>query len=78
MSCIMNCHPFCDRYDHEEDLLKIANSLLGAKVRTAVVIDDGSQAYLELSLEDGRVIKVGVTGNLHDEAYLLFNERRKM
>lgn len=78
MSCGIKCgREYCDRYDHDADAIALACSLVDKKIVTTSIIENGSRAFLVLTLDDGRIINVGVAGNLHDEAYLFFAADRK-
>ena len=66
----------CERYDHDPALISLALSLEGAKIKVAQVSEKQSGAYVEMLLEDDRLIRIGVDGSLHDEAYLVFKEAR--
>ena len=78
MPCSIKCgREYCDRYDHDGDAIALASSLLGRKIVESEIIEDGSRAFFAFKLDDGRIINVGVWGNLHDEAYLFFGADRK-
>lgn len=64
----------CERYDHDPALISLALSLEGAVIRKAQVGEKESGAYVDMLLKDGRLIRIGVSGNLHDEAYLVFEK----
>ena len=69
------CHGLaneCERYDHDPDLISLALSLEGAVIKKAQVGEKESSAYVDMLLEDGRLVRIGVSGGLHDEAYLVF------
>lgn len=66
----------CERYDHDPALISLALSLEGAVIKKAQVSEKASGAYIDMLLEDGRLIRIGVYGNLHDEAYLAFEEAK--
>ena len=73
------CHGLandCERYDHDPDLISLALSLEGAKIKMAQVSEKQSGAYVDMLLEDGRLIRIGVHGSLHDEAYLAVKEAK--
>ena len=66
----------CERYDHDPALISLALSLEGAIIKKAQVGEKQSSAYVDILLEDGRLLRIGVNGSLHDEAYLVFEEAR--
>ena len=73
------CHGLandCERYDHDPALISLALSLEGASIKKAQVSEKQSGAYVDMLLGDGRLIKIGVYGSIHDEAYLAFEEAR--
>ena len=66
-----------ENYKDDPKLLGLATSLIGSRITKATIIEDYSYAALELYIrKDGvnRVIEVGVSGNLYDEAYFVFEE----
>ncbi len=67
------CRGYCDNYAHDAKLQEMAATLVGKRILSAQVSEESSTAGLVLKLDDGRVCHVGVTGNLHDEAYFLFS-----
>ena len=67
---------YCELYDHDPALISLALSLEGARIKKAQVGENESGAHVDMLLEDGRLIRIGVRGNLHDEAYLVFEEAR--
>jgi hypothetical protein len=62
---------YCDRVDHDADALRLANSLAGAVIERARIIEGDGSCALRLEMKDGRVVDAGVSG-LHDEAYFDF------
>ena len=62
----------CERYDHDPALISLALSLEGASIKKAQVSEKQSCAYVDMRLGDGRLIRIGASGNLHDESYLVF------
>jgi hypothetical protein len=72
MACSKGCDDYCDRWDHDAGALWLANSLAGAVVERARIIEDDGSCVLRLEMKDGRVVYAGVSGNLHDEAYFDF------
>ena len=62
-------------YEEDSALQYLAQSLIGRKIMSARILEHESiEALLELTLDDARVINIGVSGSLHDEAYLIFTE----
>ncbi len=59
------------RYDRDPNFHKQAASLVGHTIREASIHEEGGSAWLRLHLDDGRIVDVGVTGSLHDEAYFV-------
>ena len=73
------CHGLtndCERYDHDPALISLALSLEEAVIKKAQVGEKDSGAYVDMLLGDGRLIRIGASGNLHDEAYLMFEKAR--
>jgi hypothetical protein len=64
------------RYDSDPEYARLAESVVGTRIERATVMEDMGSAWVRLSLRtpDGTCtcIDIGVTGSLHDEAYLLF------
>ena len=64
-------------YKDDPKLLKLATSLIGSRITEATIIEDYNYAALELSIRKGgvdRIIEIGASGNLYDEAYFVFEE----
>jgi hypothetical protein len=60
-----------DRYDRDPEVLRIVARLIGRKILATRIEENGGSAVVVLDLDDSYRIKIGVSGNLHDEAYLL-------
>ena len=56
----------CDRYSHNLRLRAMAGSLVGHRIMEAHLEEANGIAILKISLEDGRTVDVGVSGNLYD------------
>jgi hypothetical protein len=65
-----------DRYENDPELKKLAESLKDVVVKGAKVVEDehSSQCVVRLWLGDGRIVEIGVSGNLYDEAYFVFDK----
>ena len=64
-----------ERWSESPKYKRLANSLTNAKILDAQVVEPSrSVCTLNLTLEDGRTIEIGVCGNLYDEAYFFFKE----
>ena len=66
-----------ENYKDDPELLKLASSLLGWEIIRAGVVEESGYAVLSLRIRKGRtvrVVNVGVSGNLYDEAYFEFGE----
>lgn len=61
-----------DNYAEDVSIQALARTLEGRTIVTAGVKETSSRAVLELRLDDNRLVEVGVYGNLHDEAYFVF------
>jgi hypothetical protein len=61
-----------ERYDQDQELIQLANSLKDRKILSAKLQEDQNYCLLSIMLDDGRIIEVGVSGNLYDEAYFIF------
>ena len=75
--CSMCSIEYCDKYNHDESLRLLAVSLSNMTISSAEVVEHNGSACVVLKLVDGRVFEIGVTGSLHDEAYLIFDEVSK-
>ena len=62
----------CDRYDHDPSFISLAISLERAVIMRATVQERDGGAFIDLLLLGGRMVRIGVSGNVHDEAYLVF------
>jgi hypothetical protein len=63
-------------YDSDPELKKLAESLADVTIKSAKVIEAEHSGFcvLRMWLGDGRIIEVGVSGNLHDEAFFALNK----
>jgi len=68
-----------ENYKNDPDLRKLAFSLVGWEINSAVVEEDCGSAVLRMHIKKGgemRTIEIGVSGNLYDEAYFVFEEMK--
>lgn len=67
-----------ENYSKDAHCLSLAKSLAGLLIVEATVVEEGSSAVVRLRLGDTHgnisIVDIGVTGNLHDEAYLIFDK----
>jgi hypothetical protein len=59
-------------WEHNLKVQELTRSLVGRSIRKAAFHETNGRAFVELTLDDGREVQAGVSGNLHDEAYLVF------
>ena len=63
-----------DKWSEDPKLLKIADNLKGKTIQKAKIVEDNSSfCILELYF-DGKIVEVGVCGNVYDEAYFFLEE----
>lgn len=72
MSKCIKGHNDCEHYDHDAEMITLAESMKSHVILGAIVQERDNNAILKLRLDDGRTIEIGVSGSLHDEAYLIF------
>jgi hypothetical protein len=61
-----------EQWSKKFNIRQLAASLQDMKIEKALVTEKNSTCVLQLWLDDGRLIEVGVSGNLYDEAYFVF------
>ncbi len=62
------------QFSADPKFLELADSLLSKTITSARVLEHVGIAFVELRLNDGRTVQIGVHGSLYDEAYLVFGE----
>ena len=65
-----------ERYENHPKLREFASSLTGVRIVGAKIVENkySNVCVLRQRLDDGRTIEIGVSGNLYDEAYFVFEE----
>jgi len=70
-----------ENYKDDPGLRKLAFSLVGWKISSAMVEEACGSAVLRMHIKKGgemRTIEIGVSGNLYDEAYFVFEETKRV
>lgn len=67
-----------NNYEQDGALQYLAQSLVGRRIVAARLLEhEHIEAIVELTLDDESVVNIGVSGSLHDEAYLVFDREKK-
>ncbi len=62
------------KWSDDTGLKELGKSMVGKKIQSAVLVENGNSCVVRILLDNNVAIDAGVSGNIYDEAYLVFEK----